>query len=146
MEHSVVVLPAKLEETFEVHAAITEFESDYLRKRLQRLDGKEKLVLLANCEGKKVGYLIGYGEDDGKTFYIWLAGVKSEFRRHGVLTALFNDAKEWARKKHYSRLRWKTKNRFRELLFFLVKNGFEFTQVIPVADVSNNELVAERQI
>ena len=74
---------------------------------------------------------LGYDKfQDNKTnFYCWMAGVISQYRKSGVLTAMMEYLKNWSKEQGYKNLRIKTRNTRREMLSFLVKNNFNFYEI-----------------
>ncbi len=52
----------------------------------ERLATKKSIMLGAKYQNKLVGYIVGYFEKKG--FYLWLWGVRKEYRRNGIYSAL----------------------------------------------------------
>ena len=96
-------------------------ESEY-RKRLKAVP---HLILAAFHESKAVGFKVGYERDS--IFYSWMGGVLPEWRRYGVAQKLAMIQEEWAQKKGYGIIRFKTRNRHKAMLIFALKNGFFIT-------------------
>lgn len=85
---------------------------------------RQFLVVLAFVEGKLVGAKIGYGEQPD-TFSSWMGGVLPEFRGLGIASDMMEKQQAWCRAKGYTKVRTKTRNRFREMLMLNLKQGFE---------------------
>ncbi len=112
------------------------FESRYHRK---------DPVLLAGFLGSRaVGYAVGYDRYGDGSYYCWMAGVFPAARRGGVLTALLARLEREARKKGYARLRVKTRNTRREMLAYLVANGYDAVRVEPRATTAENRILFEK--
>jgi ribosomal protein S18 acetylase RimI-like enzyme len=129
-----------------VHSLIPEFDAKTKADFEKKTGGAKKLILVAEIEGEKAGYLVGYDRFRDGSFYVWMAGVVPAFRKNGVMTALMNHVEKWAKKNGFRKLKIKTRNRRREVLAFLVKNGFQFKKVFPRDDVSENRIGLEKNI
>ena len=75
-----------------------------------------------------------------------MAGVNPQFRRKGVLKALMGYFENWAKEKHYSKISIKTRNGRREILSYLIKYGFNFTEVEKYLNVCDNRIYLEKGI
>lgn len=75
-----------------------------------------------------------------------MAGVNPLFRRRGVLRAMMNYLVVWMREHGYQTLRIKTRNNRREMLSFLVREGFMFTEVVSEPHIEDNRVSAEKRI
>ncbi len=53
---------------------------------------------------------------------------------------------DWAKRQGYSKLKIKTRNARREMLSFLVKNGFNFTEVEKKENIIENRINLEKII
>jgi hypothetical protein len=69
-----------------------------------------------------------------------MAGVSAKWRRIGTLTGLMYYQKEWAKKHGYKTLKIKTRNTRREMLSYLVKDGFNFTNVDTRDSIEDNRI------
>lgn len=102
-----------------------------------KLINKPKLILIAKHENKCVGCKIGYEKHKDGTFYSWLGGVIPNYREEGIARILADRQEEWARKKGYKAIRFKTLNRHKAMLIFAVKNGFKIYNVKPKDELEN---------
>ena len=75
-----------------------------------------------------------------------MAGVDNNYRRLGALTALMNYQMNWAKKKGYNKLKIRTRNNRREMLSFLVKNGFNFVSVEQRDNITENRINLEHDL
>lgn len=109
---------------FFLHEAI--FGKPAGKKVQERLNTvPDLLVLLAEtADGQLAGFKIGYRQDPG-TYYSWLGGVLTEFRRQGIAEALMQHQHEWARRQGYLRIQTKTMNRWRSMLILNIQSGFD---------------------
>lgn len=143
----VIVKEVPIEEAVKVNATITEFDEPYQKNYFEeRYGDKEKLIIVAYLDEIPAGYIVGYNKDNDSSFYCWMAGVNPQFRRKGILTALMNYQEKWAREKGYTKIKIKTRNNRREMLFYLVKSGFYFYQVDQQENIEDNRILLEKPI
>ncbi|MGL5392924.1 MAG: GNAT family N-acetyltransferase [Shewanella sp.] len=95
---------------------------------LERLAGKNGLLLLAYVEGELAGFKLGY-EQDATTFYSWLGGVATDFRRLGLAQSLLEYQETWARRQGYRHIQVKTMNRFPAMLTMLINNQYLISEL-----------------
>lgn len=138
-----------IEEVLKVHRNIPEFyelipKKDYFENKYKR---REKLIIVAYYNGIPAGYIIGYDKfQDNKSFYCWMAGVDVNYRRLGILTQLMDYQTNWAKTKGYSILKIKTRNNRREMLSFLIRNGFYFTDIETKENIKDNRINLQKDI
>lgn len=145
-ENPIVVKEVEIEEVIKVSPNIPELNEmgtkpvkENFEKRYQ---DREKLIIVAYYMNHPIGYIIGYEEikGDKQNFYCWLAGTDLNYRRMGALTQLMKYQIEWVKQKEYQNLTIKTRNNRREMLSFLVKNGFYFTKVEEQEKIEENRI------
>ena len=108
-----------------VSRQVPEFEAPYgLEEYEKRLTGVSHLILIAEMEGKPVGFKVGYERYADASFYSWMGGVLPNFRNRGVADALANEQETWAKAKGYRSIRLKTRNKYKSMLCFALKRGF----------------------
>lgn len=141
MQNQVVVREVPIEEAVKVNATIVEFEAPYEKDYFEsRYKDKERLIIVAYIDNNPAGYIVGYDRDADGSFYCWMAGVDPKFRKRGVLKSLMEYQDDWAREHGYNKLTIKTRNNRREMLSYLVRYGFSFTQVDQFPDISDNRI------
>lgn len=139
---SLEIKQAPVEEAVKVNATITEFDAPYSKEYFEeRYAGKKTLILLAYREWEAAGYIIGYDKYEDGSFYCWMAWVDPKFRKRGILKKLMEHHNTRAKTNGYNKVRIKTKNDRREMLSFLVKSGYNFTEVIPYDTVEANRIL-----
>lgn len=142
------VIETNIEEVLKVNKNVIEFTDDveFNKEYFEnRYEGKEKLIIVAYLDNKPIGYIVGYDKhEDRESFYVWMAGVDYKYRRLGALTKLMEYQINWARKHGYSKLQIKTRNARREMLSFLVKNGFDFVSVETKENIIDNRINLEK--
>lgn len=140
------VKEATLPQAVEVHLAIPEFKERTPGQLEERLNSKKSLILVAYLNGLPAGYLIAYDKFGDGSLYCWMVGVIPAFRRQGVLGALMGHLERYAKSTGYTKLRIKTRNNRREMLAYLVKSRFYFTNVVQYPHIEDNRIELERRI
>jgi ribosomal protein S18 acetylase RimI-like enzyme len=142
----ITIKESSLEAAAAIHMRIPEFESYDLQYYRERCANSEVLVLAAFNGDIPAGYLMGYDRYKDGSFYCWMAGVVPEFRRSGVLNSMMNQMIKWARSKGYRKIKIKTRNSRREMLAYLVKNGFYIVRVSRREPLSETRILMEKDI
>jgi ribosomal protein S18 acetylase RimI-like enzyme len=143
---NVTVRTGTLKEAESVHLEIPEFTENYLQKYDTKVDGRECLILIASLDHEDVGYMVSYNRYDDGSFYIWMTGVAPSARRKGILGKMVSETVSYAKEKGYTTIKIRTRNNRREMLFFLVKNGFNFLKVSSYETVLDNRILLEKDI
>ncbi len=105
-----------------------------------RLSDHDSYIIVAKSKGKIVGCKIGYDRYKDGSFYSWLGGVIPSYRHLGIAKAMLVDQHEWAKRRGYDRIRFKTLNRHKAMLIFSIKNGFEIFNVKTKDELENNRI------
>jgi len=147
MTQKTIVKEVPIEEALKVNATIVEFQ-EYTKKEdfENRYKDKERLIIVAYLDNQPAGYLVGYDEVSDGSFYCWMGGVNPKFRKQGVFKALMNYQEKWAKIKGYKKIKIKTRNNRREMLAYLVKYGFYFTEVERHPNIEDNRILLEKKI
>ena len=134
-----------IEEVLKVHKNIIEFDDGNPPKEFfeDRYKNLNKLILVAYYKNNPIGYVIGYERDEDKSFYCWLAGVDNNYRRRGALTNMMKYFMKWTKKNGYKKIKIKTRNKFREMLNYLVKSGWQFMNVEAKENAKDNRIELE---
>ena len=148
MKNDIIVKEVSIEEAVKVNRNVIEFDGkDTTAEDFEkRYNGKKHLIIVAYHENIPIGYIIGYDRDNDGSFYCWMAGVDNNYRRLGALTTLMNYQMNWAKNKGYNKLKIRTRNNRREMLSFLVKNGFNFVSVEQRDDITENRINLEHSL
>ena len=146
--NDIIVKEVSIEEAVKVNRNVIEFDGKDTTKEdfEKRYVGKDNLIIVAYYKNIPIGYIIGYDRDNDGSFYCWMAGVDNTYRRLGALTSLMNYQMDWAKKKGYNKLKIRTRNNRREMLSFLVKNGFNFVSVEQRDDITENRINLEHDL
>ncbi|MDE6284778.1 MAG: GNAT family N-acetyltransferase [Bacilli bacterium] len=136
-----------LEEALKVHPKIDEWDRpeagtvEYCSNRI----GKSKSIILgAYVNNEIIGYLIAY--ENVTSFYCWLAAVDKRYRRMGILTEMMNIFESRAKELGYNKVTLKTLNNKREILSYLIKNNWNFSNIIENDNIILNEIVVEKEL
>ena len=146
--NDIIVKEVSIEEAVKVNRNVIEFDGKDTTKEdfEKRYVGKDNLIIVAYYKNIPIGYIIGYDRDNDGSFYCWMAGVDNNYRRLGALTALMNYQMNWAKKKGYNKLKIRTRNNRREMLSFLVKNGFNFVSIEQRDNITENRINLEHDL
>ena len=148
MKNNIIVKEVSIEEAVKVNRNVIEFDGKDTTKEdfEKRYVGKDNLIIVAYYKNIPIGYIIGYDRDNDGSFYCWMGGVDNNYRRLGALTTLMNYQMNWAKNKGYNKLKIRTRNNRREMLGFLVKNGFNFVSVEQRDDITENRINLEHDL
>ena len=146
--NDIIVKEVSIEEAVKVNRNVIEFDGKYTTKEdfEKRYVGKDNLIIVAYYKNIPIGYIIGYDRDNDGSFYCWMAGVDNNYRRLGALTTLMNYQMNWAKNKGYNKLKIRTRNNRREMLSFLVKNGFNFVSIEQRDNITENRINLEHDL
>lgn len=143
----VIVKEVCLEEALKVFPRIEEWdrpEAGTIEYCSDRIGNSKNIILGAYINNEIIGYLIGYEKE--KSFYCWLAAVDKRYRRMGILTKMMNILENYARELGYNKVTLKTLNNKREMLSYLIKNNWNFSDIIKNNNIILNEIIAEKDI
>lgn len=143
----IVIKEVSLEEALKVFPRIKEWdrpEAGTIEYCNNRIGNCKHIILAAYVDNENVGYLIGY--DKNNSFYCWVVAVDENYRRIGILTQMMNIFENRAKQFGYNKITLKTLNNKREMLSYLVKNKWNFTDIIKNENVIHNEIIAEKTI
>lgn len=141
-----IIKEVDLEEALKVYPKIDEWDwpetskVDYCDKHMS----DKRLILGAYINDEIIGYLLAYEKNN--SFYCWITDVDKRYRRMGILTEMMNLFIEHAKKLSYKKVSIKTLNNRREMLSYIVKNNWNFTDIIKSKDVRLNEIRVEKEI
>lgn len=130
MKKKICVREGDLDDVLRIHQNIVEFDEKYPSKDffLDRYKDLEHVIIIACYDDVPIGYMIGYMIDNN-IFYCWLAGVDVNYRRNGALTLMFDYLKKWCMKREYKKISIKTRNKYRNMLLYLINNNWNFESV-----------------
>ena len=104
---------ASLSELLWLHERIVEFPGNSSFTFYEdRLRHRVSLALVALWDGELAGFKVGYPSELPEQFYSWMGGVRPEFRRKGIATALTEEQERWTKEVGFRAVFFKTRNRF----------------------------------
>jgi predicted GNAT superfamily acetyltransferase len=123
---NVIIREGTIAECIEISKNIPEFSSNGYDENtyFQRLTNKQFLILVAVKDQQLIGFKIGYNRYDDGSFYSWLGGILPEFRKYHIASQLAAEQECWAYEKGFNSIVLKTRNRFKAMLIFALKNDF----------------------
>lgn len=143
----ITIKQGTIEEVVELSMQIPEFNKPYSYEEYRkRLSGTPHLTAIACIGNKAVGFKVGYERENDGSFYSWMGGILPEFRRCGVARKLADHQEKWARKQGYTKIRMKTRNRLKPMLYFALGNGFNIIKVDKTKSVEENRIHLEKQL
>lgn len=124
-----------------MYCALPEFAGELIDQAdfERALSFDSSLSLVAELNGRAVGFKVGFDRYGDGSFYSWLGGVDPEARRGGVAKALLDEQERLVVAGGFDRIYVKTRNRFVAMLTLLLGNGYGIVGVnlpddLPVAD------------
>ncbi len=116
-------------------------ESDYFQGRLT--SHRDSLCLVAQLEGRPVGFLCGYGLR-ATTFYSWLCGVMPDARQLGVARQLFDAEQAWATEQGYEMMRLECNNQSKPALRLALAHSYDIVGMRWDARSATNLVIFEK--
>ncbi|WP_410013064.1 GNAT family N-acetyltransferase [Sodalis sp. C49] len=110
-----------------------------------RLQHRPHQLLIAEINGRPVGFIAGYALNAGE-FHLWLAGVLPDFRRQGVARALLAAQETWAKAQGYHTINVNTRSSFQGMLLFLISNHYLPTRNGTQDDEGENQVWLEKKL
>ncbi|MCM5662342.1 GNAT family N-acetyltransferase [Galbibacter mesophilus] len=105
-----------------------DYQRDSFLKRIS--EAKNLFSVYASLNNEVVGFKIGY-ETSPDTFYSWVGGVKEEYRRMGIAKKLQSIQEKYVAEKGCQKLTTKSTNKFKPMMQFNLKNGFDIVGAEP---------------
>jgi ribosomal protein S18 acetylase RimI-like enzyme len=108
------------------------------------MDKKEMVIFVAIDNEQVVAFKIGYGVED-KTFYSWLGGVHSDYRKQGIASILMGMQHKLVKELGYTRIRTISRNLRREMLILNIKHGFDVIETV-ISKKGTHKIVLEKDL
>lgn len=144
---SITIKEGNLDDALKVDALIPEFENHYSKESYsKRLDKSKHLILVAYVDNKLAGYKIGYDRFKDGSFYTWIGGVIPEFRKMKVAKTLAEHQEKWAKEQGFTSIILKTRNRYKNMLLFAIKNGFQIIDLKLNDNILDNRIVLRKEL
>jgi len=147
MTLKITIKETQIEEVIKITKTIVEFDESYQKDYFEnRYKNKNKLIIVAYYKNNPVGYIVGYDKFQDKSFYCWMVAVNPNYRKQGILKSLMKYQENWAKQNNYNKIKIKTRNNRREMLSYLVKYNFYFTEIIFHQNINNNRISLEKNL
>jgi len=145
---NVIIREGTIAECIEISEKIPEFSSGNYSEAsyLQRLSNTQYLILVAEKDQQVVGFKVGYDRYRDGSFYSWLGGVLPENRKDGIAAQLANEQEKWVSEHGFGSITLKTRNRFRAMLIFALKNGFLIENIEIKENVEDNRIILRKML
>lgn len=135
-----------LSSTLKVLNGIPEFSGKFTIEQLKDRLQKDPLVLVAYENDKPVGCKIGYDRYGDGSFYSWLGGVLPEYRNRGIAQNLDDEMERRVRAKGFDSIVFKTRNKFKAMLQFAIKNRYQVVGFEEKGTVTEHRIVLKKEI
>lgn len=145
---AVTVRSGTIEEAVSVQQQIPEFENPYtVAAYANRLLRAEHVILIAEEEGKPIGFKVGYDRFmNGEVFYSWMGGVLPDHRQKGIARLLLQKMEVWCKLKGYQALKFKTQNRHRSMMQFAIRAGYHVVGFSGMENPQVNEIYFMKEL
>lgn len=136
-----------IEDVVALSKLIPEFHNPHKEEEYRkRLEERQHLILLAYVAGKPVGFKVGYDKENDGSFYSWMGGVLPAYREKQIAKHLAQAQEKWARENGFTTIRFKTRNRHRAMLVFVLKNGFHITALEQRETLAEYRILLEKKV
>lgn len=147
MKEEIIIREGTISEAVKISNEIEEFDNPHPASiYANRMKGKDNLILIATVDKTLVGFKVGYDKFGDGSFYTWMGGVKSGFRRSGIARMLANTQEDYVKSKGYDSIILKTRNRHKNMLIFALDLGFKITEVLTHEGINENRIVLKKII
>lgn len=145
---NVIIREGTIAECIEISEKIPEFSSGNYDEAsyLQRLSNTQNLILVAEKDQQVVGFKVGYDRHRDGSFYSWLGGVLPESRKDGIAAQLADEQEKWVSEQGFRSITLKTRNRFRAMLIFALKNGFLIENIEIKENIQDNRIILRKML
>ena len=141
----ITVTQGSIEEVVSLSMQIPEFNNPHQHEEYRkRLGNVSHLIAVAWVEDTAAGFKVGYQRENDGSFYSWMGGVLTGFRRRGIARLLADYQEDWARGQGYTKVKMKTRNRLKPMLNFALQNGFNITKVDLADSIEENRIHLEK--
>ncbi|UTA67942.1 GNAT family N-acetyltransferase [Emticicia sp. 21SJ11W-3] len=145
---NVTIRVGTIAECIAISKQIPEFmQGNYEEKTYEeRLFNTRFLILVALANQTPVGFKVGYQRDNDGSFYTWLGGVLPAYRKLQIAQKLADQQEAWAKEQGFNAIVLKTRNRFRPMLTFALKNGYCIEMVEPKAEIEDYRIILRKKL
>ncbi|MEQ9103009.1 MAG: GNAT family N-acetyltransferase [Imperialibacter sp.] len=90
----------------------------------ERFQDRPHLILVAEADGKIIGFKVGYDRYKDGSFYSWMGGLLPAYRGQGIYQQLTAAMEQWAAEKGYTHMLLKTRNKLKPMIRFCLSQGY----------------------
>ena len=139
------ILPGTITQVVTLSQQIPEFINPHPAEEYQkRLANRPHLILIAYVEDKPAGFKVGYERED--YFYSWMGAILPAFRRNNMATLLAEAQEDWAKRKGYPHVTFKTRNHLKPMLLFAIKRGFNILAVDKRDSIEDYRIILRKKL
>lgn len=145
---NVTIRVGTIAECVAISQQIPEFSDRIYNEKVYetRLFNTKSLLLVALAEGTPVGFKVGYQRDYDGSFYTWMGGVLPDYRKLHIAQQLAEVQEAWAIKAGFNAIVLKTRNCFRGMLIFALKNGFYIENVEQKEVIEDYRIILRKKL
>ncbi|MBA4851949.1 GNAT family N-acetyltransferase [Emticicia sp. BO119] len=111
-----------------------------------RLFNTKSLILVAVAGDTLVGFKVGYKRDNDGSFYTWMGGVLPNYRKQSIAQQLADAQERWVKQEGFNAIVMKTRNRFKSMLLFALKNGFNVEEVEQKGAIEDHRIILRKKL
>ena len=137
---------ALFQECVELEAKIPEFNFLYKIEEYKSRCRKKYLPLIAEIENQPVGFKIGYDRFKDGSFYSWMGGVLSKFRRRRIASSLANFQEKWATRNGFTSIILKTRTKYDKMIKFSLNRNFIVIKEAPNAQAKETRIWMQKSL
>lgn len=124
---------------------IPEFAVTFNKNNIDERLNNSGIILVAYHDKKPVACKIAYNRFNNGSLYSWLGGVLPEYRRRGIAT-LLNSELEKIAKESYQSIVFKTRNKFKPMIHFGLKNGYEIIGFEEKQNINEHRIILKKKL
>jgi predicted GNAT superfamily acetyltransferase len=143
----ILIREGEIEEVVALSRAVPEFVQVYEEEAyIRRLSQRTHLILIAEVDGAPAGFKVCYQSETPGIVYSWMGAVLPAYRKSGLAAAMADRQQDWARRQGFHTIRFKTRNRFIQMLHFGLSNGFRIVGFEKKGEVADYRILLEKQL
>jgi ribosomal protein S18 acetylase RimI-like enzyme len=124
---------------------IPEFSDPLPRAKFDnRLNQTDSMILVVYLDGQPVGFKIGYHRNG--EYYSWLGAILPAFRMIGLAKILAFEMEKRALTMGYQTIWMKTRNRYKGMLLFAIRNGFQIVDIEKADRLDQYRIILEKKL
>ena len=125
---------------------IPEFECEFVENQLEKRLKKDGVILIARFNNTPAGCKIAYDRFNSNIYYSWLGGVIPKFRQKSIAQMLNEKMEHIAKKKGYEFIQFKTRNKFKPMLLFALKNNYQIVDFIKKENILEHRILLQKKL